>query len=111
MIVVSRPAPPLQPPQPAAAVEEVRRIGRSGGCFFREKRLPIGLDRGKTAPYCPPRLKAMGLVDTSAPLDAGGSTDATTGVELSSGLLPTNRSRKRFRFSAPLGPGPFRGPL
>ncbi len=24
---------------------------------------------------------------------------------------PSNRSRKRFRFSAPLGPGPFRGPL
>lgn len=24
---------------------------------------------------------------------------------------PTNRSRKRFRFSAPLGPGPFRGPF
>ena len=24
---------------------------------------------------------------------------------------PSNRSRKRFRFPAPLGPGPFRGPF
>ncbi len=29
----------------------------------------------------------------------------------SESIAPSNRSRKRFRFSAPLGPGPFRGPF
>lgn len=46
------------------------------------------------------------LIDTRASQQSTHNTAASD-----SRRTPTNRSRKRFRFSAPLGPGPFRGPF
>jgi hypothetical protein len=64
-------------------------------------------------PTVPPP-EGHGVGQPTAPLDTGASTEANTGGESNAGTrshAPSNRSRKRFRFSAPLGPGPFRGPL
>ncbi len=50
-----------------------------------------------------------------APLNVVGSTDARRRLRVrpspAYNSCPSNRSRKRSGFSAPLGPGPFRGPF
>ena len=81
------------------------------GFFLRRTALRIGIDPRNTPTYCPPRLKAMGLVQRPPHSKSAAARKPAADLEKAPQARPSNRSRKRSRFSAPLVPGPFRGPF
>ena len=103
------------PPSPASATRvrgslgELRSHGRHDSEV--ESRSLIGIDPQKTPSYCPPRLKAMGLVQHPPHSKSAVARKPTADLERGPRARQSNRSRKRSRFSAPLVPGPFRGPF